>query len=460
MAFSLQQYRPFYRENLRLAVPVVISQLGHTLVQLSDSVIVGHFAGTTSLAAVSLVNSIFVVTLVMGLGVAYGITPLIAQYNGQKNYSECGRLLSNSIFINLIFSIVLFVVVYFGAGSLLNHLHQSPEVLKQAKPFLLLMSVSIIPLMMFTTFKQFAEGLGFTRQAMSISIWGNVLNICLGVIFVKGLFGIQPMGISGVGYSTLIDRTIMALVMGAYVFRSVNFKVYLQYFSITYIRRSRCMELVRIGAPVAMQYTFEVSAFSAAAIMVGQIGAVQQAAHQVAINLASLTYMIASGVASAAAIKSGNYFGARSFTDLRASAIASYHIVLIFMTVTALIFVLCNQWLPWIVTADVRVITIAAQLLIIAALFQLFDGAQVIGLGILRGMGDVNVPTIITFLAYWVVGLPLGYWLGLHIGLGATGVWYGLVAGLGVASVLLYLRFTATTKKHIENYIFDEALKV
>jgi MATE family multidrug resistance protein len=460
MSFSLQQYRPFYRENLRLAVPVVISQLGHTLVQLSDSVIVGHFAGTTSLAAVSLVNSIFVVALVMGLGVAYGITPLIAQFNGQKNYSECGRLLSNSIFINLVFSIVLFVVIYFGAGNLLNHLHQSPEVLKQAKPFLLLMSVSIIPLMMFTTFKQFAEGLGFTRQAMNISIWGNVLNICLGVIFVKGLFGIKPMGISGVGYSTLVDRTVMALVMGIYVFRSVNFKQYLQDFSFTYIKRSRCMELVRIGAPVAMQYTFEVSAFSVAAIMIGQIGAVQQAAHQVAINLASLTYMIASGVASAAAIKSGNYFGARSFTDLRASAIASYHIVLIFMSVTALIFVLCNQWLPWIVTSDIRVITVAAQLLVIAAIFQLFDGAQVIGLGILRGMGDVNVPTIITFLAYWVVGLPLGYWLGLYMGLGTTGVWYGLVAGLGVASVLLYLRFTVTTKKHIETYIFDEALKI
>ena len=460
MAFSLQQYRPFYRENLRLAVPVVISQLGHTLVQLSDSVIVGHFAGTTSLAAVSLVNSIFIVALVMGLGVAYGITPLIAQFNGQKNYSECGRLLSNSIFINLIFSIVLFIVIYFGAGNLLNHLHQSPEVLKQAKPFLLLMSVSIIPLMMFTTFKQFAEGLGFTRQAMSISIWGNVLNICLGIIFVKGLFGVKPMGISGVGYSTLIDRTVMALVMGIYVFRSTNFKEYLQDFSITYVKRSRCMELVRIGAPVAMQYTFEVSAFSAAAVMVGQIGAVQQAAHQVAINLASMTYMIASGVASAAAIKSGNYFGARSFTDLRTSAIASYHIVLAFMTVTALVFVICNQWLPWIVTSDLQVIAIAAQLLLIAAIFQLFDGAQVIGLGILRGMGDVNVPTIITFLAYWVVGLPLGYWLGLHLGLGATGVWYGLVAGLGVASVLLYLRFTSTTKKHIENYIFNEALKI
>jgi MATE family multidrug resistance protein len=458
--FTLQAYRPYYRENLKLAIPVVISQLGHTLVHLSDSVIVGHFAGTVSLAAVSLVNSVFVVAMVMGLGLSYGITPLIAQFNGQKNFEACGRLLSNSLFINLVSGIVLFIVIYFGAGNLLDHLGQSPEVLKQAKPFLLLISVSIIPLMLFSTFKQFAEGLGFTRQAMMISIWGNVINICLGVIFVKGLFGIKPMGISGVGYSTLIDRTIMALVMGIYVFRSANFKQYLKRFSITYVNRLRCMELIKIGAPVAMQYTFEVSAFSAAAILVGQIGAIQQAAHQVAINLASMTYMIASGISSAAAIKSGNYFGAKSFTDLRNSAIASYHIVLAFMTVTALVFVICNQWLPWIVTADTRVIAVASQLLIIAAIFQLFDGAQVIGLGVLRGMGDVNVPTIITFLAYWVVGLPLGYWLGLHLGLGANGVWYGLVAGLGVASVLLYLRFTATTKKHIEDYVFNDALKI
>lgn len=460
MPFSLHQYRPFYRENLRLAIPVVISQLGHTLVQLSDSVIVGHFAGTISLAAVSLVNSIFVVAMVMGLGMAYGITPLIAQYNGQKNYQECGKLLSNSIFLNLLAGVILFIAIYFGAGSLINHLHQSPEVLKQAKPFMLLMSASIIPLMLFSTFKQFAEGLGFTKQAMSISIWGNVFNILLGIVFVKGMFGIKPMGISGVGYSTLIDRTIMAAVMGAYVFKSVNFKKYLQDFAITYIKRLRCLELMRIGAPISLQYTFEVSAFSAAAIMVGQIGAVQQAAHQVAIQLASLTYMMASGVSAAAAIKAGNHFGAKSYTDLRASAIASYHIVLVFMGITALIFVVGNQWLPWIITSDTRVISIASHLLIIAAVFQLFDGAQVIGLGILRGMGDVNIPTIITFLAYWVVGLPLGYWLGLHMGLGANGIWYGLVAGLGVASVLLYLRFTSTTKKHLENYIFDEALKI
>ncbi len=460
MPFTFNKYKPFYRENLKLAIPVVISQLGHTLVHLSDSVIVGHFAGTVSLAAVSLVNSVFVVAMVSGLGLAYGLTPLIAQYNGQKNFAECGKLLSNSLFINAVSGLLLFVIIYFGAGKLLDHLGQSPAVLNQAKPFLLLISASIVPLMLFSTFKQFAEGLGFTKQAMNITIWGNALNICLGIIFVKGLFGIKPMGISGVGYSTLIDRTLMAAVMAFYVFKSERFKPYLRDFRLSYIKLQRCKEIFKLGAPIAMQYTFEVSAFSAAAVLMGQLGAVQQAAHQVAINMASLTYMMASGISAAAAIKSGNYFGAKSYGELRASAMASYHIVLLFMTFTALLFVIFNRTLPWIITADPAVVEVASHLLILAAIFQVFDGTQVIGLGILRGMGDVNVPTFITFLAYWIVGLPLGYWLGLKLGFGPTGIWYGLVAGLGVASILLYLRFTTTTKKHIENYIFDDALKI
>ncbi|QJD98045.1 MATE family efflux transporter [Mucilaginibacter robiniae] len=447
------KYKTHYRDNLKLAIPVVISQLGHTLVQLSDSVIVGHFAGTISLAAVSLVNSIFLLAMVIGLGMSYGITPLIAQQNGMHNYAACGKLLSNSICINLLTSILLFLLLYFGGGWLLAHLDQSPAVLQQAKPFMLLLSASIIPMLIFNTFKQFAEGLGFTKQAMMISIWGNVLNICLGIIFVKGLFGTKPMGISGVGYSTLIDRTIMAIVMGIYVFRSVHFKKYLDQFSITYINRLQCMQLIRIGAPVSMQYAFEVSAFSAAAIMTGIISPIQQAAHQVAINLASLTYMMASGLSAAAAIKTGNYFGAKNYLQLKSSAIAGYHIVLAFMFIMALVFVVGNSWLPWIVTSDPKVITLASQLLIIAAVFQLFDGAQVMGLGILRGMGDVNVPTIITFLAYWIVGLPLGYLLGLHLHLGAQWVWYGLVAGLAVAAILLYLRFQVTTTKQAQAYV-------
>ena len=442
------KYKHHYHANLNLAIPVVISQLGHTLVQTSDTIIVGHFAGTVSLAAVSLANSIFIIMMVIGFGISYGITPLIAQHNGRDNYAECGQLLSNSLFINVISGFILFTIAFFGSILLLDHLHQTPAVVRQAKPFLLLLGLSIVPFLVFNTFKQFAEGLGFTKQAMVISIWGNVFNVCLGIILVKGMFGINPMGVKGVGYSTLADRCIMAIVMGVYIFRSKNFTKYLKGFVVTNIDRLRCSQILRIGAPVALQYAFEISAFSAAAIIIGTIGYHEQAAHQVAINLASMTYMMASGLSAAAAIKSGNYFGSGDHRELRHSAISSYHIVLVFMCITAAFFTIFNHLLPWIYTSDKTVINIAAQLLIIAALFQLFDGTQVVGLGILRGIGDVNIPTIITFLAYWVVGLPVGYVLGLQLHLGVKGVWYGLVLGLMASSILLFFRFQFISRKH------------
>ncbi|MDB5144501.1 MAG: family efflux transporter [Mucilaginibacter sp.] len=443
-----QKYKPYYRDSLRLAIPVVISQIGHTLVQTADSIIVGHFAGTISLAAVALVNSIFVMAMVIGLGISYGITPLIAQHNGRHEHDECGQLLSNSLLINSITGIILFVLISFGAMQLIGHLDQSAEVVRQAKPYLFLMGTSLIPLLIFNTFKQFAEGLGFTKQAMLISIWGNLLNICLGIIFVKGMFGISPMGIKGVGYSTLIDRCTMAIVMGIYVFRSKYFRKYLQNFAIRNIDKLRSMRILKIGAPVALQYTFEISAFSGAAILIGTISPIAQAAHQVAISLASLTYMAASGIAAASAIKSGNFFGAKKHQELRLSAISNYHIAIVFMSCTAIIFTFGNHLLPWIYTSDQRVIVIAAQLLIIAAFFQLFDGTQVVGLGVLRGMGDVNVPTFITFIAYWIIGLPVGYLLGIKFNMGVSGVWYGLVLGLLTASILLFVRFQLISRKH------------
>ncbi len=441
------KYKPHYQTNLSLAIPVVISQLGHTLVHTADSIIVGHFAGTIPLAAVSLVNSIFIVILVIGMGISYGLTPLIAQESGRKNFKECGRLLSNSLLINASIGILLFILIYFGSLLIIDQMGQSPAVVAEARPYLGLLGFSIVPLMIFMTFKQFAEGLGFTKQAMMISLWGNAINLCLGVIFVKGLFGIAPMGISGVGWSTLIDRSIMAVVMAIYVLRSNYFKVYLKSFALRSIGKLRSLRILKIGTPVAMQYTFEVSAFSGAAILIGTIGAVEQAAHQVAINLASMTYMMASGVSSAATIKTGNNFGKEDFMNLRLSAISSYHIVLVFMAVTALLFAGLNQYLPWLYTSDRAVISVAAQLLIIAGFFQLFDGTQVVGLGILRGIGDVKIPTFITFIAYWIIGIPVGYFLGINMGWGANGIWYGLTLGLLVSAGLLYTRFHFLSKK-------------
>ena len=440
-------YKPHYKSNLLLAIPVVISQLGHTLVHMADSVIVGHFAGTTSLAAVSLVNSIFTVMMVIGIGISYGLTPLIAQENGKKNYRECGKLLSNSLFINTLSGIGLFVIIYFGLLLSIDHLKQSTAVVSEAKPYLGLLGVSIVPLMVFMTFKQFAEGLGFTRQAMVISIAGNIINVILGVIFVKGLFGIKPMGVSGVGLSTLIDRCLMAITISFYIVKSPHFKIYLKNFALKRINKIRSFQILKIGGPVAMQYAFEVSAFSVAAIIIGTIGVANQAAHQVAINLAAITYMMASGIAAAATIKTGNSFGRKNFDELRLSANSNYHIVLVFMLVTAFLFIGLNQLLPLVYTTDKTVIIIASQLLIIAGIFQLFDGAQVVGLGTLRGMGDVNIPTIITFVAYWIIGLPLAYILGINFSMGANGVWYGLTLGLLASATLLFLRYRHTVKK-------------
>ena len=444
----IHNYRQHYRDNLYLAIPIVISQLGYTLVQTADTIIVGHFAGTVSLAAVSLANSIFVILLMVGIGVSYGITPLIAQSNGRNDDNECGKLLSNGLIINVITGLFLFIITYLASIILLDHLDQTPEVVRQAKPFLTLLGLSIIPMLVFNTFKQFAEGLGYTKQAMVISVWGNVLNIIVGITLVKGLFGITPMGINGVGYSTLIDRCVMAVVMGFYVFKSGKLKKFVKEFNLFDTQCSRFQEILKIGVPVALQFTFELGAFSGAAIIVGTIGYYPQAAHQVAINLGSITYMMASGLSAAAAIKSGNYLGSGDHYSLRRSAISNYHIVLLFMGITAIIFTLFNHLFPWIYTSDKKVIDIAAQLIIIVAFFQLFDGTQVVGLGILRGMGDVNIPTIFTFIAYWIVGLPLGYILGITLHLGVKGVWYGLLSGLLTASVLLFFRFQYISKKY------------
>ncbi len=424
----------------------MISQLGHTLVHTADSIVVGHFAGTIPLAAVSLVNSVFTIVMMIGIGIAYGLTPLIAQSNGRNESKECGVLLLNSLIINLVVAALLFLLIYFGLLLFIDHLDQAPEVVVQAKPYLGLLSLSLIPLMIFNTFKQFAEGLGFTKQAMRISIIGNILNICLGIIFVKGMFGIQPMGVRGVGLSTLIDRTLMAVVMSFYVFKSEKFKNYLRGFKLSSVNKLKSMGILKIGAPVALQYTFEISAFSGAAILMGTIGPVPQAAHQVAIAMASMTYMMASGISAAATIQTGHNFGREDYAELRKSAISNYHIVLAFMSVTAIIFIALNSYLPWIYTSDRAVISIASHLLIIAGIFQLFDGAQVVGLGILRGIGDVNIPTFITFLAYWVVGIPIAYILGIILKAGPVGIWFGLTFGLLVSAGLLFIRFHRLSK--------------
>ncbi|UYQ92069.1 MATE family efflux transporter [Chitinophaga horti] len=360
------KYREHYKDNFFLAYPVVISQLGHTLVGLSDSLIIGH-TGKVPLAAVSLGNSMFTTFLVCGIGMSYGLTPLIAQANGRGDRDSCGHLLGHSLLVNILTGILLCGVILLGA-HFIGYMGQEAGVAAQAKPFLVFLAVSMIPLMVYLTFKQFAEGLGFTKQAMNISIAGNLLNIFIGVTLVFGWFGFPKMGVLGVGIATLTDRILMGITMAWYVLKAKHFKPYLTTFRSGGYDWASIRKITRIGTPIALQGVFEVSAFGGAAILVGWIGAAELAAHQIAISLASMTYMMASGVSSAAGIRSGNNLGRKDFTGLRHSAIASYHMVLVLMSVTALFFLIFCQVLPSFYISDPGVIAIAAQLIVIGIL--------------------------------------------------------------------------------------------
>lgn len=412
---------------------------------VADSVMVGQL-GTIPLAACALGNSILSIFLVSGIGISQGVTPLVAQEDGKNNKSVCGEYLEQGVIISLVTGVILFGIVTLIAQKL-SWLGQPEEVAIATKDYLLIIGASIIPLMAFQSFRQFAEGLGYTKQAMYVSVIGNLINIFFNFLLIYGWLGFPAMGLYGAGLGTFISRVFMAIFMGWYVIKSSLFTPYLAKFKLHQPDWDKLKKIMKLGFPISLQYFFEVGAFSGAAIMVGWIGAQELAAHQIAINLAAFTYMGASGIGVAATIRAANAFGKNDFKEIKLSAISSYHLVIIYMCVTAVIFLTCSRLLPWIYIQNESVISIASQLLIVAAFFQISDGIQVVGAGILRGLSDVKIPTIITLIAYWVIGLPFGYVLGFTFEMGALGIWISLSFALTLAAALLYYRFNNMVNK-------------
>lgn len=427
-----------------LAVPVMLSQLGHVLVGVADSLMVGQL-GSVPLAAASLANVIFHLALTFGIGVSYAITPLVAAADGEEDHNKCTTVLKHGLLINMITGLVLFVVVFLGS-DILHYLDQPVEVVALAIPYLGLIILSIIPFMFFQTFRQFTEGLSFTRQAMYVVLLSTLLNVLLNYILIFGKLGFEPLGLNGAGWATLVSRIVMALVMWAYIYYSARYKRYHTAFTFGNYSKDLIRKLLKIGIPAGVQFAFEVGAFGFAAIMVGWFGANALAAHQIAINLASVTWMMASGLAAAATIRVGNQLGRKDLFTLRRAAFSIFIMVTLFMSVNALIFIIGRNFLPTLYIENAEVIKLATSLVVIAAFFQLSDGIQVVGLGALRGLEDVRVPTLITFIAYWVLALPLGYFLGFKLGMGVNGIWYGLSIGLSVAAILLFVRFNKISK--------------
>ena len=439
------RYITSYKATFLLAYPVILSQLGHIMVGVTDTAMVGQ-VGTIEQAAVALANSLYTLVLVFGLGVSYGVTPLVAAADSSGNIAENAALLKHGIIINTILGILLFALL-FCISPVLNLFNQKQEVVDLAIPFLNVMMLGMIPLCIFSGFKQFTEGLSFTRFAMIITIGSNLLNILLNYLMIFGHWGIPKMGLMGSCWASFIARVIMAVVMFLYVYYNKHFRKYWVGFSFRNISKELTKKILAIGVPSGLQWVFEVGAFAFAVIMIGWISAKAQAAHQVALSIAATTYMMASGLSAAASVRVGNHAGLKDREGVRIAGFSAFVMVLAFMLVCAACFIIFRNALPAIFTQDPEVIAIASSLLVIAAFFQLSDGTQVVGLGALRGVKDVTIPTIITLIAYWGIGLPMSYVFAFKLNLGSEGIWYGLSLGLTIAAVSLFLRFNYISKK-------------
>ncbi|MCH7411593.1 MATE family efflux transporter [Belliella sp. DSM 111904] len=437
-------FKDHFSKTFTLAYPVMLSQLGQVLVGVADSMMVGRL-GAIPLAAASLANSIFFVVLMFGIGVSMAITPLVAMADGKKKDNKIGRLFRHGFVINTATAFILFILITLFT-PLLKFMDQPEEVVTFAIPYLIIITISILPFMFFQTFKQFAEGLSQTKQAMYITLVCNALNVFLNWVMIYGNLGFPALGLNGAGWATLISRILMGIIIAYYVFKSKRYKRFDLGFRIKKFSFPMVSKMIRIGVPTGFQYIFEVGAFSTAAIMMGWIGVTALAAHQIAINLASISYMMASGLSSAAMVRVGNQLGRNDIKTLREAGFTVFAMVALFMLISAFIFIVFREFLPSLYIDDPVVISMSASLLVIAGIFQLSDGIQVVGLGALRGMADVKVPTIITLIAYWVIGLPLGYFFAFILDLKELGVWYGLLIGLSITGVMLLVRFHTLSK--------------
>ncbi|WP_304041194.1 MATE family efflux transporter [Ignavibacterium album] len=444
----------FFRENksyiqktLSLAYPVIIGQLGLIMMGVVDSIMVGEL-GAVPLAAASLSNSLIFIVLIIAIGNSIAVTPLVAILVGAKKSDECGVYFRQSLLVNLVMGFLVFLIILVGV----NYLHllgQSFSVQQKAKSYMIIIGLSIFPLMIFQTYKQFIEGLSIMRPAMIITLAANLINVFANWVLIFGKLGFPRLELDGAGWATFLSRLFMAISLMIFVMYNKRFRIYDVSFHFRSLNFHVIRRILSVGLPSGFQYFFEVGAFSFAVIMIGWIGANELAAHQIAISLASVSFMGVLGISQAGGILVGNAVGEQSVQLVRKSGFTAIALGMIWMSVSGIIFILFRNHLPFIYIRDEAVIRIASQLLIIAALFQLSDGIQAVGIGILRGLTDVKGPTVITFVAYWIISLPIGYLLAFQFGYGVIGVWIGLLIGLTCSAIMLTLRFNYKSRKLI-----------
>ena len=457
---NLSIYTKEFKYNWSLAAPVMLGMLGHTFVSFVDNIMVGQL-GTAELAAVSLGNSFMFIAMSIGIGFSTAITPLIAEADASKNLLKVKSTFKHGLFLCTVLGISMFLLLLLSKSLLhSNLLNQPKEVVNLAIPYLDLVAFSLIPLIIFQAFKQFSDGLSMTKYPMYATIVANLINIILNYVLIFGKLGFPAFGIIGAAYGTLISRFIMVAHLWWLLVKEDRSKRFVTGIKIFILEKFMLKKIISLGAPSALQMFFEIAIFTAAIWLSGLLGKNPQAANQIALNLSSMTFMIAMGLGVAAMIRVGNQKGLLKFIELRRIAISIFLLAIIFATGFALLFLIFRFQLPKIyvdihdpvnLIDTMEVVSIASQLLLIAAIFQISDSIQVVVLGALRGLQDVNIPTLITFISYWIIGFPISFLLGKVEVFGSVGIWIGLLAGLSSASILLYLRFNYLTLKLIKN---------
>ncbi len=452
----LSNYTREFRYNWKLAAPVMLGMLGHTFVGFVDNVMVGQL-GTAELAAVSLGNSFMYIAMSVGIGFSTAITPLIAEADAEGDFSKGKSSFKHGLFLCTLLGIGVFLAVI-ACIPILHKMDQPEEVVRLAIPYLKYVAASLIPLVIFQGFKQFSDGMSMTKYPMYATLIANVINVILNYLLIFGKLGFPQLGIVGAAYGTLISRVVMVLFLWLILNKNERSKNYLHNIKIFVLDKLMLKKLIDLGAPSAMQMFFEVAIFTAAIWLSGLLGKNPQAANQIAINLASMTFMVAIGLSVTSMIRVGNQKGLKNYKEMRRIAFSIFLLAAIFASFFCIMFFALHDHLPKLyldlddltnLIDNQEVISIASKLLILAAIFQLSDSMQVVILGALRGLQDVKIPTIITFIAYWVIGFPISYFLGKEEVYGSFGIWLGLLAGLTSAAIMLYIRFNYLTKKLI-----------
>ncbi len=451
---NLSTYTKEFSYNLRLAFPVILGMLGHTLIGIVDNFMVGNL-GSTELAAVSLGNSFIFIALSIGIGFSTAITPLTAEADAEQDDKKIRSIFHHGLLLSTFLGVALFILTIMSK-QVMYLMNQPEEVVALAAPYINWVAFSLIPVIIYQGYKQFADGLSKTKYSMYAILLANVVHVFFNYVLIYGVWVFPKLGIMGAALGTVISRIMMVVFMDLLLRHNESFSRYFKDFSFKEIQKSVLKKIIGLGFPSAMQMLFEVTLFTAAIWLSGSLGKNNQAANQIALTIASSTFMVAMGLNVTAMIRVSNQKGLKDYKHLIVVARSIFLLAIILETIFGLVFVIFHNYLPhlFLNMSDAtqaldnhEIIVITAKLLLVAAIFQISDGIQVVVLGALRGLQDVKIPMYITFVAYWVVGFPISFYLGRYTSLGAVGIWIGLLAGLTTAALFLYIRFTRLTKK-------------